>query len=44
VRFKHGHRNAHATFVAVSESFHTTNATKATLNAMKGLFRLQHVK
>jgi hypothetical protein len=34
--------NAHAAFVAVPKVFYSTDATKATLGTVKGLFALSH--
>lgn len=42
VRTEHMDANAHATFVAVTKGLLTSNATKATVLTMKGLFRLCH--
>jgi hypothetical protein len=41
VGIKDADRNAHATLLAVAKGFHTSNAAKATLHAMKGLLGLR---
>ena len=42
VCLKYVDANAHAALVAVPKVFHSTNATKTTLLAVKGLFALSH--